>query len=103
MIRTVYYIVLLLLVRSVIAALVNVTIDDQYGDPLTGFLPSYLPTDEWKQGANCSACSVRPDPAKAKMGTWHDATHLPNSSTKLSAINLRFNGELRFICARDLP
>jgi hypothetical protein len=86
----------LLLVRSVIAVLVNVTIDDQYGDALTGLLPSYSPSGIWEQGANCSTCTARPNPSQASMGTWHDTTYLP-TETEPCVVSLMFSGELKSV------
>lgn len=43
-----------------IAALTNVTIDDQYGDSMTKVLPRYTPLDAWTQGRRCASCSLRP-------------------------------------------
>ena len=37
---------------------VNRTIDDEFGDIITGVRPTYEPAKMWNQGANCSFCSV---------------------------------------------
>ncbi|KAF9063965.1 hypothetical protein BDP27DRAFT_1231236 [Rhodocollybia butyracea] len=49
-------------------------IDDQFGDTVTGALPTYLPPSLWIQGSICSACAFHPDSTKTYDSTWHDAT-----------------------------
>ena len=49
------------------------TIDDTYGDSVTGALPTYSDTDCWNQGP-CSTCFLKPDASKAHDGTWHDTS-----------------------------
>ncbi|TFK80539.1 hypothetical protein K466DRAFT_605245 [Polyporus arcularius HHB13444] len=65
--------------------LVNRTIDDEYGDSVTGVKPVYGPTgsdpdDDWKQGLGCvSPCVFSPytviDVSQVSNGTWHDSTY----------------------------
>ena len=52
------------------------TIDDTYGDSLTGAKPDYSSggNDCWFQGPGCTECVLQPDPSKAYNGTWHDTT-----------------------------
>lgn len=71
----------------------NVTVDDQYGDPLTGQLPTYLPVNRWIQGATCVGCKAKPDVAQAFSHTWHDTTHNPGVADQRS-IQIKFNGAL---------
>ena len=47
-------------VRSAAALAVNRTIDDQFGDSVTGALPVYSPENIWTQGNQCS-CFAQPD------------------------------------------
>lgn len=56
------------------AQLVNVTIDDTFGDQLTGTTITYLPPDVWKLGQDCSDCFAKLDQTKVSNGTWHDGT-----------------------------
>ncbi|RPD58421.1 hypothetical protein L227DRAFT_505389 [Lentinus tigrinus ALCF2SS1-6] len=56
------------------AALVNVTIDDTFGDPTTGNQIVYDPPGVWKVGQNCSDCTAQPDRSQLVNGTWHDGT-----------------------------
>ena len=72
------------------AVLVNRTIDDQYGDPITSTYPVYSPVGDWQQGATCSDCAVQPDVNKAFDGTWHDSTFYPGSTPK--SVSVTFNG-----------
>ena len=46
----------------------NATIDDQYGDSLTGVLPSYYP-NAWNQGNQCAGCFAKPSPVRAFDGS----------------------------------
>ena len=49
------------------------TIDDTYGDSVTGALPTYSDTDCWHQNP-CANCSLKPDASQAHNGTWHDTS-----------------------------
>lgn len=51
----------------------NVTIDDQAGDEVTGLKPIYSPAEEWQE-FNCTEFNVADDPCSALDGTWHNAT-----------------------------
>ncbi|KAJ7684402.1 hypothetical protein DFH06DRAFT_1027286 [Mycena polygramma] len=67
----------------------NRTIDDEFGDSVTGVLPSYSPF--WKQGASCGGnCSLHPDPALAFNHTWHDSSQFPASQAE--SVSLDFVG-----------
>ena len=71
----------ILLFPSSYAALSNVTIDDQIGDPTNGLQINYNPPDAWKGGQICSACSAKVTPASdAWMGTWMDASFNPSGT-----------------------
>ncbi|KAJ4473068.1 hypothetical protein J3R30DRAFT_3296771, partial [Lentinula aciculospora] len=50
-------------------------IDDEDGDPVTGFFPIFSPSTGWTQGSICTDCAFRPDPSIAFNGTWSDTTH----------------------------
>ena len=81
---------LLTLVTLSSAVLVNRTIDDQFGDPITSTYPVYSPVGDWQQGATCSDCAIKPDVSKAFDGTWHDSTFYPGSTPK--SVSVTFNG-----------
>ncbi|KAI0717143.1 hypothetical protein C8Q76DRAFT_616887, partial [Earliella scabrosa] len=53
---------------------VNRTIDDQWGDSLSGALPQYDPPDRWQQGLHCRTCAISFDTSLVYRGTWHDST-----------------------------
>ncbi|KAJ7885366.1 hypothetical protein B0H13DRAFT_1628309, partial [Mycena leptocephala] len=56
----------------------NRTIDDQFGDSVSGVLPSYSPFPVWNVGASCNtSCAVHPDPTLAFNHTWHDNSQFP--------------------------
>ncbi|KAH9891100.1 hypothetical protein C8Q73DRAFT_651697 [Cubamyces lactineus] len=79
---------------SASAALVNVTIDDTYGDPINGAQVTYEPLDAWNVGQSCTACTAHPDPTLAHNGTWHDGTVQAGSTQLLTAMT-RFEGALQ--------
>lgn len=79
----------------------NITIDDEYGDPLTGQQISYSPADAWQQGNDCTACTAKPTPASdAWNGTWHDASFNPSGTGtngapgQIITASVQFEGEL---------
>ncbi|KAI0724107.1 hypothetical protein C8Q72DRAFT_858228 [Fomitopsis betulina] len=84
---TLYYFVL-----ASAAASTNVTIDDTYGDSVTGLRPVY--SAGWNIGQDCSGCAITPDESKAFMGTWHDTTSdSPLDSTNIPhQVTLTFRG-----------
>jgi hypothetical protein len=65
----------------------NRTIDDTYGDSVTGELPVYWHT--WN-ASPCAQCSVQPDLSKARRGTWH-STKSVNTDDWMT-VNLTFTG-----------
>ncbi|EMD35148.1 hypothetical protein CERSUDRAFT_116622 [Gelatoporia subvermispora B] len=81
-ITTIWVLVLLatLYFSSALSALHNVTIDDYYGDPVTGEQFSY--SDSWVVGPQCNECLVAPDPSQLYNGTWHD-TNEPGMSASV--------------------
>ena len=77
-----------LLLSCVYATPSNRTIDDTYGDPVTGHLPHY--SGKWDIGQACSGCSLQPDPSETFEGTWHDST---SNTTDVRKVTLTFQGE----------
>ena len=64
----------ILVALTFVGASTNITIDDQFGDELTGQLVYYVPVNSgWQQGSQCPTCSLQPDPHLAYKGTWHDS------------------------------
>ncbi|KAJ6476356.1 hypothetical protein C8R45DRAFT_833857 [Mycena sanguinolenta] len=58
-----------------ISALLNRTIDDLYGDSVTGSLPTYGPSiSGWNVDNNCTSCHGQPDAAQMVDHSWHDTT-----------------------------
>jgi hypothetical protein len=78
-----------------LAALVNQTIDDYFGDPITGTFAIYSPANLWQQGNGCTGCLVQPDVSKAFDGTWHDSTFLVGGATR--TVSVTFTGKLFFL------
>ena len=74
---------------------VNITIDDHYGDALTGIVPTYN-NGPWWQGVNCSLCEAQPNVSLVMDGTWHDSTWYTGDGEP-NSIEMTFNGEcIRF-------
>lgn len=71
--------------------LVNVTVDDQYGDSLSGTIPTYTPASKWATGPQCTACSAQPDPFWTFNYTWHDSTN--QVGDRPSVITYNFTGK----------
>lgn len=78
-------------VSVVLGKLVNVTVDDQFGDSLSGTIPTYTPASKWATGPQCTACSAQPDPSRAFNGTWHDSTNQLRDPS--SVITYNFTGK----------
>jgi hypothetical protein len=69
---------LISLASHVVAKLVNATIDDAYGDTLSGVGIEYTPAYAWRDGRlPCRLCKAEPNPALLYNGTWHDSTVCP--------------------------
>ena len=70
--------VVLLLVLRTLATPQLVIVDDQYGDQVTGAVPTHNGPSQgkvWNQGATCGDCSAKNINASfVQNGTWHDAT-----------------------------
>lgn len=60
-------------------ALLNVSIDDTFGDERTGNQISYLPSNGWKFGQNCTDCTAVPERGQNFRHTWHDGSFDPQS------------------------
>jgi hypothetical protein len=80
-----------LLVSAAAAAGTNRTIDDEFGDSVTGLSPLYLlsATAGWGYGPTCIICKVKPEASGCYNGSWHDATASPG---ELAGVSLSFNG-----------
>lgn len=72
---------------------INVTIDDTYGDEMTGAKPVYAPDDGlppiW-ENAPCGGCGVQVSPSQVHNRKWHAVT--VNGTTPSVSITLNFNG-----------
>ncbi|KAJ7468722.1 hypothetical protein FB451DRAFT_1039112 [Mycena latifolia] len=88
--RTFLAICALAQVQVCLSAVSNHSIDDFYGDALTGFLPVYEPALAWHPDGNCSGCSVKPDPTLALNRTWHDSTQRAGDSP--CSVTIQFTG-----------
>jgi hypothetical protein len=109
MVLSLLFLLELFLVHPTTAALVNRTIDDQYGDSVTKFMPIYS-SQSWSQG-NGSGSSLNVDPsartpllrptkisltffpAQANDLTWHYIAVAPESNATVQSITLNFTGE----------
>ena len=84
------------------ARLVNITVDDTFGDPTTCLFPEYSPNNgTWNavsSSENCPSCYIGPsilDLAQIHNGTWHDTTYLPWETP--ATITVRFNGSAVYV------
>ncbi|KAJ7585677.1 hypothetical protein C8J56DRAFT_788566 [Mycena floridula] len=68
-------------IYSASAVLVNVTIDDTFGDPTTGNKIQYSPPSSWNLGGDCNGCSAYPSAAQAYLHTWQDGTFNKDSGS----------------------
>ncbi|OCH86687.1 hypothetical protein OBBRIDRAFT_211430 [Obba rivulosa] len=81
--------------RFTAAVLINITIDDTFGDAVTGQKFAYSPSDLWNTGQNCTVCEARLDPSKVHNGTWHDSTFFPLGVVPNS--NIPMNASVSFV------
>ncbi|KAE9385626.1 hypothetical protein BT96DRAFT_892021 [Gymnopus androsaceus JB14] len=65
-------------------------IDDQYGDSVSGAIPTYEPSGEWQNGSTCTGCAIRPDAKQAFLGSWHDSTY--SVGEYLRSVQFNFTG-----------
>ncbi|TFK83223.1 hypothetical protein K466DRAFT_498881, partial [Polyporus arcularius HHB13444] len=74
-------------------SLVNVTVDDTFGNSEENLQITYQPDGSWSQGVDCTNCEAHLDTTKVHSGTWHDTTYFSDNppSSPLSA-SLTFNG-----------
>ncbi|KAK0184715.1 hypothetical protein F5146DRAFT_987590 [Armillaria mellea] len=93
----------LLLHFAVARKLKNYTIDDTFGDELTGVKVQYTPYGQpenesvpvWNNALQCSGCAIVPDTSLAMNRTWTGATY-DQSLTYMSA-ELTFHGTAIYI------
>ncbi|KAM5539939.1 hypothetical protein V8D89_006442 [Ganoderma adspersum] len=80
-------------------SMVNRTIDDKYGDEVTGQVPLYTPSKGWAEGSNCNGCGISVsggvDPHGPFNGTWHDTTVHPHDPSHTIALN--FTGSAVYV------
>ncbi|KAL5512007.1 hypothetical protein ACEPAH_5226 [Sanghuangporus vaninii] len=75
------YLSLLCIVLQIHGREVNVTIDDQFGDPTTGQVIQYNPSGVWQPGQSCEPCTAKPRPiSNAYNGTWTDGSFFPQGT-----------------------
>lgn len=85
------------------AQLINMTIDDTGGNPLTGSTMQYDPPSLWHSGNQnlCTNCTAHPDASRASGETWHEGASLPSppgeQSEALSA-SVEFTGASSSSC-----
>jgi len=81
----------------ILAALVNVTVDNKFGDPRTGAQFSYSPNGAWFDEPGCATCSAHPNPAYAYDRTWIEGTFTQPGSGAFPGVvlnaSINFTGE----------
>jgi hypothetical protein len=71
------------------------TIDDTFGDSVTGQMPTYSPAGAWHVGQSCTDCFVQPkDPDRALLKSWHDTTQ--DTFDEPHSVTVTFNGMPNF-------
>ncbi|KAL0955662.1 hypothetical protein HGRIS_001889 [Hohenbuehelia grisea] len=94
--------VLLCLTRLSLASLVNVTVDDVFGDPESGSHIVYS-SEAWNDGRNCSGCAAKPESSKVFQGTWTDSSFDGSRETVLQNATLGFSGTAVYVfCVVDI-
>ncbi|KAI0714741.1 hypothetical protein C8Q76DRAFT_727913 [Earliella scabrosa] len=80
-----------------IATPINRTIDDFYGDSVTGLRPTYSPANQWISGDQCRGCDATPliNGTAAFNRTWHDSTYHTDQLAR--DIMLRFTGTAVYV------
>lgn len=74
--------------------LVNITVDDDLPDPVTGNTFQYLPDGKWNVGGQCATCLAQPNVSSLLYGTWHDATWDPGAAPNPpQTAQIQFNGK----------
>ena len=76
---------------KVAAAIVNGTIDDQFGDSVTHQLVDYYPQDVWNDQTCGNKCDIVPDKSQAFNNTYTAGTYDPRKEGSIG-INMQFNG-----------
>jgi hypothetical protein len=88
-------------------ALTNRTIDDEGGDPVTGFKPVYVDKTTtgsnqtngiWHFGPDFPGGWVQPDTTRLNAGTWHAITFDPGDWDVPPYVSLTFTGT---VCPRS--
>ncbi|KAH8102717.1 hypothetical protein BXZ70DRAFT_929599 [Cristinia sonorae] len=77
------------------ATLANYTIDDEFGDEMTGQPVTYI--GSWAQGNGCSGCAARPNNSLARKGTWHDGLYVPSHNDPTLGFSFKFNGSAVYV------
>lgn len=76
------------------ATLQNVTIDDTYGDPVTGAKFTYSPVNHWSAQPGCSGCEATANATDAYNHTWHDTSFFPTKSPAPLNASVKFTGNI---------
>ena len=88
------WLLILIQLSTIVLGATNVTVDDEQGDASTGAKPTYAPAGGWAQGADCSGCEIKANPALAFDSTWHDSTvHMGDQA---HSITITFEGTPSF-------
>ncbi|KAH8086597.1 hypothetical protein BXZ70DRAFT_956127 [Cristinia sonorae] len=78
-----------------LAALVNVTVDDDGADAITQSRIVYTPPDIWNKGQDCQGCLAHPD--SSYLNTWHDGTFKPTTPNLLLFASFQFEGSALYV------
>ncbi|TBU22289.1 hypothetical protein BD311DRAFT_676434, partial [Dichomitus squalens] len=92
------YLLLPLWVALAQSVLVNYTIDDEYGDEVTGVQPAYTPPIYWGQGSDdipCGLSILQVDTSQVYRQTWHAAIRWQDGQD--ADITVNFTGSAVYV------
>ncbi|KAJ7463782.1 hypothetical protein FB451DRAFT_1043042 [Mycena latifolia] len=81
-------------VYGCLCAVSNRTIDDFYGDEITGSHPIYEPLNAWNTDGNCTGCFAKADPSMTFQRSWHDSV---SASLPPSSVEIHFTGSTIYL------
>jgi len=94
------YSLITIYLQPVAAALFNRTIDDHFGDSVSGVVPVYYPVQGAWNDQTCAGCAIKPETSLAFMRTYSAATFNPRLIS--IGITMQFSGWSFFtITARE--
>ncbi|TFK25724.1 hypothetical protein FA15DRAFT_703499 [Coprinopsis marcescibilis] len=79
-----------------LGAIVNRTIDDTFGDEVTGVPPVFLPPGMWNP-PECGHCDIRPNASLSFNETYLETTYLPDGPVGPVGFTFNFEGTALYL------